>query len=76
LLENVFVFWLNLFNNFFCIYSRVNLVNLPQSILVSCLLELKLDEALVQVILTSDNILSVQSTILLGRFKSVLINMK
>lgn len=48
--------------------KRVNLVNLPQSILVSCLLELKLDEALVQVILTSDNVLSVQSTILLGEF--------
>ncbi|VVC26551.1 Hypothetical protein CINCED_3A000587 [Cinara cedri] len=48
--------------------KRVNLVNLPQSLLVSCLLELKLDEALVQVILTSDKVLSVQSTILLGEF--------
>lgn len=46
----------------------MNLVNLPQSLLVSCLLELKLDEALIQVILTSDNVLSVQSTILLGKF--------
>jgi hypothetical protein len=45
----------------------VNLVNLPQSLLVSCLLELKLDEALVQVILTSDSTLSVQATILLGK---------
>lgn len=49
-------------------YFRINLVNLPQSLLVSCLLELKLDEALVQVILTSDNVLSVQSTILLGKY--------
>lgn len=46
----------------------MNLVNLPQSLLVSCLLELKLDEALVQAILTSDNVLSVQSTILLGKY--------
>lgn len=53
-------------NHFYIYYSRVNLVNLPQSILVSCLLELKLDEALVQVILTSDTVISVQSTILLG----------
>jgi len=50
----------------------VNLVNLPQSLLVSCLLELKLDEALIQVILTSDNVLSVQSTILLGEFYDLL----
>ncbi|XP_050435860.1 rapamycin-insensitive companion of mTOR [Adelges cooleyi] len=48
--------------------KRLNLVNLPRSLLVSCLLELKLDEALVQVILTSDNMLSMQSTILLGEF--------
>ncbi|XP_050533366.1 rapamycin-insensitive companion of mTOR [Daktulosphaira vitifoliae] len=48
--------------------NRVNLVNLPRSLLVSCLLELKLDEALVEVILTSDSILSIQSTLLLGEF--------
>lgn len=54
----------------------MNLVNLPQSLLVSCLLELKLDEALVQVILTSDNVLSVQSTILLGEYSYCIIKIE
>lgn len=49
---------------FFC---RVNLVEVHTSLILMCLLEAELPDALVEVIVSSDSFLSLQASILLGK---------
>lgn len=48
---------------------RVNLVEVHTSLLLMCLLEADLPNALIEVIVSSDSFLSLQAIILLGKLK-------
>lgn len=55
------------------VYFRMNLSEVHTSLLLICLLEAGLPDALVEVIVSSDSFLSLQASILLGKKDTLLI---